>query len=384
MEYTKKYQELKKSFNQGSNKTVLDNDMEILHLPFNSQNYWERIMDELDGKSESQLNLGVPDSLFFENNHFTYPVFVPKSYENSRAILLLHGLNERTWDKYLPWAYYLATELKRPVILFPIAFHMNRSPAEWIDPKVMIAQANTRKTQYGSATLTYANAALSIRLSEDPLRFLKSGHQTADDLTALIRQIENGLIPVFKKGTQVDVFAYSIGAFVAQIMLLAFPQKLFSATKFFLFCGGSYFEDMKGTSRLIMDDAAFQILHQYYTEDIDICLNRTKLLDSLLSEFPIGKAFYCMLREENNSMFRRRSCHELKNKIYALALQKDTVIPASGIKKAMEGFSKDVVFESLDFPFTYSHEVPFPLTGKSPDVDRCFNEVFSKAKEFFN
>jgi len=38
----------------------------------------------------------------------------------------------------------------------------------------------------------------------------------------------------------------------------------------------------------------------------------------------------------------------------------------------------------MDFPFDYSHEVPFPVgeQGISDSVDAAFSEVFSKASDF--
>lgn len=386
MEYTKKYYELKGRLNSSENRIALDNQIEVIFLPFNSENHWQRILDESDWNFNNSLGLEVPDSQFFENNHFNYPIFVPrKQVKFSKAILLLHGLNERSWDKYLPWAYFLAQQTGNPVVLFPIAFHINRSPVSWINPKAMASLVNLRKQKFGAETLTYANAALSIRLTEDPLRFLKSGHQTAEDLAALIKQIHRGLIPLFAQGTTVNVFAYSIGAFIAQIMLLAFPKNLFTESKFFLFCGGAYFDDMDGVSRLIMDKVAFDSIKTYYSTGLKKDIECKKLLGSLLTEFPLGKSFFAMLHENNDPILRTTTCKNITNKIAAVSLEKDTVIPSWGIEKTLREF-KSHEFEILDFPYDYSHEVPFPVSGKTSPlmVDQCFNKVFSKAVEFLS
>ena len=41
--------------------------------------------------------------------------------------------------------------------------------------------------------------------------------------------------------------------------------------------------------------------------------------------------------------------------------------------------------EIKDFPFQYSHEIPFPIGRNNEDdlVDRGFEEVFSSTAEFF-
>jgi pimeloyl-ACP methyl ester carboxylesterase len=386
MEYTQTYFELKKQFARTEDKFAIDEEIGVINLPFNSENHWQCILDESKTNLNSQLEVKGSDSLFFENNHFTYPVFVPLSRQrHNKAIVLLHGLNERFWDKYLPWAYFLAKHTQRPVILFPIAFHMNRSPKEWNNPRAMAPLVNNRKQQFNTHTLTFANAALSVRLTEDPLRFLMSGHQTAEDLVQLIKQIKQGLIPLFEKETTIDIFAYSIGAFVAQIMMVAFPKGLFSDSKFFLFCGGAFFEDMNGISRLIMDKIAFDNISKYYLTDIRDAMTDNKLLGSLLTEFPLGKAFFAMLSEWNNPLFRETELGKVTNHIYAVSLKKDTVIPALGINKffslARENY---LTFETLDFPYEYGHETPFPISGKTDasQVDRCFNELFSKAAGF--
>ncbi|HEY4787572.1 MAG TPA: DUF6051 family protein [Bacteroidales bacterium] len=386
MDYTSKYFELRSIFNQQEARIVIDSEMEIVNLPFNSESYWPRIMDEQETVINAQLNLNVPDSKYFENNHFTYSVFVPKKQRQyKKAIILLHGLNERHWDKYLPWAYYLAQKMQRPVILFPIAFHMNRGHLSWNNAKALAPLIALRKNEFNTQSLTFANIALSIRLTEDPLRFLKSGQQTAEDLTLLLQQLEQGLVPIFTKGTKADFFSYSIGAFVSQIMFLSHSKGLLNNSKLFLFCGGAFFNEMNGVSRLIMDNIAFDSIKNYYTLNLSNILKNNKLLSSLLSEFSLGKAFYAMLKEENNKEWREKILNESLKQIYAVTLKKDTVIPALGTEKVL-GFSHKLQAhnEIIDFPYDYSHEVPFPVSGKTDCsiVNQSFDKVFSRAGEF--
>lgn len=77
----------------------------------------------------------MTDDRIQENKSFSYAIFTPSGRKkNNEAIILLHGLNERTWEKYLTWAEYLTHTTGKPVILFPIAFHMNRTPGLWAIP----------------------------------------------------------------------------------------------------------------------------------------------------------------------------------------------------------------------------------------------------------
>jgi pimeloyl-ACP methyl ester carboxylesterase len=362
--------------------------MDLITLPFYSENHWQRFFVDKREVSKEMITLGMPDSLFVGNNHFSYPVFIPTGTARfNKAIILLHGLNERFWDKYFPWAYFLASYTNRPVILFPLSFHMNRAPLEWSNPKVMAPLVDIRKEKVETRELTFVNLALSSRLSDDPLRFLRSGYQSAEDLVLLTRQINQGLIPFLEKGTQPDFFAYSIGAFVSQIMLLANPDGIFSDSRFFLFCGGAFFKDMNGVSRLIMDQAAYEKIHTFYTAQIERSRQERPELDAFLSEHTLGKAFYSMLKEDNNKSFREERFKEISKNLYSISLEKDKVIPSKGIDNALRiNSSRDEMMETLDFPFEYCHENPFPSKGKADRhiVDYWFKEVMGKAAGFLN
>ena len=45
--------------------------------------------------------MNASDKFIGENSIFSYPVFVPRIPGNRKVILLFHGLNERSWLKYL-------------------------------------------------------------------------------------------------------------------------------------------------------------------------------------------------------------------------------------------------------------------------------------------
>ena len=118
----------------------------------------------------------MTDDRIQENKSFSYAIFTPSGRKkNNEAIILLHGLNERTWEKYLTWAEYLTHTTGKPVILFPIAFHMNRTPGLWANPRAILPWVSKRKEEVANVTnSTFANVALSSRLSQNPLRFYAS------------------------------------------------------------------------------------------------------------------------------------------------------------------------------------------------------------------
>lgn len=101
MDYSRKYFELKKIFKSVGNTTQIDDVMDMKMLAFDSEIHWERIFMEPEERREDILSLGMPDSHFPGNNHFSYPVIIPrfkKKYD--KVIVLLHGLNERFWYNY--------------------------------------------------------------------------------------------------------------------------------------------------------------------------------------------------------------------------------------------------------------------------------------------
>ena len=289
----------------------------------------------------------------------------------------MNATGANTW-----FGYYLTVNTGRPVILFPIAFHMNRSPEAWGNPRAMSSFLASRRQRLGEIPMsTFANVALSERLCEDPLRFFTSGQQSSADLVQLTQQLSRGEHPLFDKDTSVDIFAYSIGAFLAQILLLGNPGELFTGSRLFLFCGGAFFDDMDGVSKLIMDQQAFDRLRQFYTKELDSEIERSQLLKSSINYTETGQLFLSMLSAGNLKSFRENMFQKMHKQIHAVALLKDKVIPASGILKSLNRF---VNVDVLDFPYAYSHENPFPLIAGAEFslIDRSFEKVFSKAAAF--
>lgn len=324
------------------------------------------------------------DSKIEENYHFTYDVFVPKNRKDHQsAILLLHGLNERSWDKYLQWAYYLAVNTGKPVILFPIAFHMNRSPSSWANPRIMKWWIEKRRQNYGVInSLSFANVALSNRLSDEPYRFYSAGRQTINDLVILARQMRDGQHPLFRKGAILDILGYSIGSFLAEILLMANPEDLFAHSRLFIFCGGSIFRQMYGTSRYIMDEKAYNRLFNYYcndwlTEKNDFCKN-------IEDTDTLQQAFNAMISSDIGRGRRESFFNSSVNRISGISLQKDTVMPYKGVEACMGQQTAKRCFEVLDFPFDYTHETPFPLNEKIDNrtLKNSFQRVFRKCSAY--
>ncbi len=269
MKPTGSYTELANLFKHGVDDTSLSgNDMQISQYNFRSVFPVFPDCEETGSGSVEPLE-DVPDHLIDENLNFTYPVIHPaKKQKFESAVILLHGLNERCWTKYLPWAYRLAAQLQRPVIMFPISFHMNRAPVRWGDPRMMSALLpKTRLLNSENHSSTFANLALSIRLYRKPERFFTSGCQSLNDILNLVKHLKSGNHPLMEKDSKIDFFAYSIGAFLAQVMMLTYGNSKLKDSRVFLFCGGSAFNRMYGVSKLIMDEEAYSRLKIYFLKE---------------------------------------------------------------------------------------------------------------------
>ena len=150
-----------------------------------------------DGKRVSDIFHSIFKSKELEqsNSDFRYYLLIPGNSSGRGAIILLHGLNERSWNKYVQWGMRLATDTGRPVALFPSAYHMNRSPHSWIDRHLMMPLVAARTALLPDTQLsTFVNVALSTRMSLSPQRFILSGYQTINDLKVLISSIREGTL----------------------------------------------------------------------------------------------------------------------------------------------------------------------------------------------
>jgi hypothetical protein len=363
--------ELKSVFDLEKEEILLSSGIRIRNLKFISDN------PEKDFINPEDPNIR-------ENKSFIYPVFCPKEKSN-KVILMLHGLNERSWSKYLAWAFYLAQNTSSYVILFPISFHMNRSPESWSNPRSMSDFLNFRNSIIGKINnSSFANIALSNRLSDDPLRFFNSGYQTVNDIVKLVNSVKTGTHPEVPSGSRLNIFGYSIGAFLSEIIMMGNPGDLFTDSKLFIFCGGSVFSNMNGSSKLIMDKRAFARVYDYYMKDFEEQVTGKSTFSEFFETSRVGLAFRSMIDINRLLPFRERLFAKLKDQISVIALEKDTVIPLKGIIETMRATGKKDQVRIMDFKFQYSHENPFPVfnNGLKAEVDDSFEKVFSNAAGF--
>ncbi len=335
--------------------------------------------------TERRFLKAVADSQVAENISFRYPVFYPEGRkEFDRVIILLHGLNEKSWDKYLPWAKLLVEKTGYPVMLFPISFHMNRIPPDWASHRSMAGLSRYRQQRYhGSLSSTFANAALSERLDNMPERFALSGYQSVMDLMALTEALKAGRHAMFSQNTVSHFFGYSIGAFLSQVLMIANPGGLFDHSRFVLFAGGAVFSRINGISRFIMDRQAFERLQKFY---LDKSNWRRKSLASYADAAQVrdvARAFMAMLSPAYFRALREKSFSRFRDRVLVIALEHDHVFPAADILDAFQKTGVEV--NVIGLPYTYTHETPFPVftdAGRSDLVDQSFDKVLTEAADY--
>ena len=328
-------------------------------------------------------SLKTPDKDIRENNSFSWPLLKPAGREScKKAILLFHGLNERSWNKYLPWASLLAEETGSAVILFPTAFHMNRSPASWSDIRRMMPVTRERKTLLPDLEASsFANAAISYRMQFSPQRFILSGIQTFIDIITLVEKIRKGGIPGLSPEAGIDIFAYSIGATLAEVLIMANPRGYFSRSRAFLFCGGPALDLATPVNRVIIDNHAFFSLLQHFKNVLDG--REEELVPAKSSAGSSGyKYLTSLMIYERMKEEREARLTEIQDRFLVSALLDDKTMRPEAMKKTF--METGITLDIEDFPYTYTHENPFPAGEENTvAVNRAMESVMGKAAVFF-
>lgn len=398
MNYTESSSRLKDAVNFSGNHIRIDDNIAVHNFSFTSAS-----SNILPGESSYQCShhaflsrqkkedhcnhnpgevLDVQDSHVTENNHFRYHLFMPgNSSKANNVVLMLHGFNEKSWIKYYAWAYRIARSTSKAVLLFPIAFHMNRAPMAWSSTRGMFTASEQRKQQYPLLLhSSLSNVAISTRLQANPQRFVWSGLQTYYDVIQLLQQIKSGNHPAIEPGAGIDLFAYSIGAFLSEILMMANHENYFSRSKLVMFCGGPVFNRISPVSKFILDSEANVNLYSFLVEHLDSHLQKDERLRHYLSnQHPEGLYFRSILNYSSMADIREERLKSIAKQLYAVALNGDTVIYPYEVMNTLQGKYRNipVTVDIVDLPYEFIHETPFPVTTKNTAVvNEAFDNVF--------
>lgn len=339
-------------------------------------------------ETEERSILHIHDSEISCNEEFDFIIISNAGQSDSgKAIVLFHGLNEKKWDKYMPWAYRLLKNTGKPVILFPLAFHMDRAPKEWSIAANMNAVAKERAhTDLLNSHTSFVNAAISSRLEANPQRFFWSGLQSYIDVSVFLHELNQGRVTGCANGATADIFGYSIGAYFGLILIMAGAGGLAENSKLFAFCGGATLDRMYPISKYILDAHAASALGSYYLELLNNDFKSTPRLDHYLSsEHPEEAYFKSMLLYHHYKELRESRISGAARRIRAAALKQDAVVPPVEVMNTLKGEMRDIkiTVDIEDFPYPYSHVNPFSLAEKhSVETNTAFVKIMDKASEF--
>ncbi|MCK9292393.1 MAG: DUF6051 family protein [Bacteroidales bacterium] len=402
MEYIEVFNQLKKTITYKADRISVNDKVIIRNFDFESKFY-----SILPGGKENEISLDnlmycnkhkpesevikelsdIKDADITENKNFRYHVMMPRGEIKSKNILLFfHGFNEKFWMKYFPWAQYILEKTGKPVILFPLAFHMNRAPALWSNSKEMYSISKQRQQRYPNLIASsFSNVAISTRLHHNPLRFIWSGFQTYYDVIELITSIKTGLHPIIHTDAKFDIFSYSIGSLLSEILMMTNSNGYFSQSRLVSFCGGATFNNITPVSKSILDNEAHECLLLQLGINLENHMKKDTKLYEYMENSPEGKNFRSMLNSDTFIVYRENKFNEISERIYAIALKKDKVFPFKEIINTLKGRENNIPIrvDILDYPYNYSHEEPFPAKENiKHEVTEHFKKTFDLVCDF--
>ncbi|MFV0418094.1 MAG: DUF6051 family protein [Dysgonomonas sp.] len=401
MKYIDLFNHLKKIENYTDNVIDIDKNTEIRNFTFES-NYRFILPGGLGNNDDYEFIPSIPkdyepdviqqmlnkkDAEIQENIKFRYHMMMPKNVAKAKGIIFMfHGFNEKTWYKYLPWAKYIVDKTGKSIVMFPIAFHMNRAPAAWSSTREMYRVSEQRKERHPDILCSsLSNVAISTRLHNKPQRFIWSGLQSYYDVIDFVENFKEGLHPAIEQDASIDFFSYSIGTFLGEILMMSNKDGHFSKSKYATFCGGAVFNRLSPVSKFILDSEANVSLYSYVVEHLESHMKRDEVLRHYMHTHPEGNNFRSMLNYKVLTTIREDIFRKMSDQFYAITLAKDEVVPAYEVINTLQGSCRDVPIniEILDYPYKYIHEDPFPALPKIADeVDKQFRYTFDKFVDF--
>jgi hypothetical protein len=301
---------------------------------------------------------GLADCDIKENLEFRYP-FLRAIEKNAKGksrhlVVLLHGLNERSFSKYVPWAYQLWRNTGAAVALFPLSFHVNRVHPSW--GRTLDSHLARRKLRPGNENVHLFNCVLSERLELRPERFFWGGVQSYRDVVDLVRSIREDKHAYVHPEAQIDFLGYSAGGYLGLGLMLGDEDGMLSQSRCVLFESGASMRSTHLSTRLIMDMACEVSLMKLFVRFTARMANPR--LTHWLSEHPEGRWLRALFGEEKERVSFEARLRAIGPRLLAIANTHDEVIPASAIFNTLTGKHRDTGVR-VDELTLGVHEHPF-------------------------
>jgi pimeloyl-ACP methyl ester carboxylesterase len=387
------------------NKTIEFGDGDLYNLKYVSENrryllgHSSYMCNEHHNEDGKKLMFGLDpvtehpkDPEIQENVTFRYPLLRERSsldalHRHDRVTIVLHGLNERQFDRYFRWAYRIWQGTDAPVVIFPLTFSINRVFPGWLsqNPKTFEVRENI---PFNENTSLY-NATISERLGSRPERFFWGGEQSYRDLIDFVRQIYQGEHPHFARKTRVDFLGYSSGGYIAPALLLNNPEELFNESRACVFASCVAIRYLSPSSPYIIDSMGETALRKLLVTHLDT--QPSERMKHWLEEHPEGQWMrsFCGFLPDRTE--REKGLKKIAPRLLGIANTNDKVMPLEGMLNALQGVRRDtgVRVEELDLgvhenPFAYK-EYPNPNHFNKHDYRRekhKFSKVFLNEELF--
>jgi pimeloyl-ACP methyl ester carboxylesterase len=322
----------------------------------------------------------IADHLIDENLGFRYPLVreIDSSqtrHRHNRVIIVLHGLNERSFSKYLPWAYQLWAGTHAPVLLFPLTFHVNRVLPDWAKTQREVFE---RRSQLAGNEGAYRfNAVMSDRLATRPERFFWGAVQSYLDLVDLARTIRSGRHPHFTPDARIDLFGFSAGGYLSLLLMLEDPEALFESSRSIVFASGVPTRDLNLLSPFILDLAAEVSMMRLYVKNLDRLSNaRMQHWFEAHGEGQWMKAL-SGLRTDRARLEGRLK--QVSSRLLGITNLNDDVMPTGSMLNTLQGLNRDTGVEVAEFEMGV-HESPFVCASHHEAPRKFITEFLDKAR----
>ncbi|HTP29894.1 MAG TPA: DUF6051 family protein [Anaeromyxobacteraceae bacterium] len=314
---------------------------------------------------------GTPDCDVAENVDFRYPLLRSPGRERARAlVIVLHGLNERSFTKYVPWAYQIWRSTGAAVALFPLSFHVNRVSPQW--GRELHEHLARRQAVPRNENVHGFNCVISDRLDAYPERFFWGAVQSYGDVVDLVRQVRSGRHPHVDSEARIDLVGYSIGGYLALGLMLLDEGDLFTETRAVVFESGAALRATNMSSRFIIDHACEVSLMKLYVRFTGRLANTR--LSHWLAHHALGRWFRALCGDESERPRLEARLRELAPRLLALSNRNDEVIPAPAVLNTLQGLHRDTGVRVQELSLGV-HEHPF-LCADYEQRDRRFVTEF--------
>lgn len=353
----------------------------IYYLPFSSANAHHLLGEAVYRCEEHGVEFAgeaaggeAADSRIRENIEFKYPLLREAAagghvQRRDRVTVLLHGLNERSFTKYLPWAYQLMRRTAAPVLLFPLTFHVNRVSPLWARQQQEIY--GRRSGDPANDGATRFNSVISDRLESRPERFFWGTVQSYLDLTDLVKTIRAGRHPHFTPDAQVDLLGYSAGGYLSLLLLLADEEGLFADSRAVVFGSSVAMRDLNLLSPLILDSASEDAMMRAYVKNIERFADPRML--HWFEAHGVGRWFRAFSGVRPDTAAVEKRIAEVAPRVLGICNVNDMVMPLGAALNTLQGVRRDTGVPVIELELG-AHESPFVCPSIDDSLRRAITE----------